>query len=531
MARFLDIFEFVSVLLHALSYAGLALTAGGIIFLAAVVRRPADAPMATAAVCSWSSRSAWFLAAVELARTILTTIILASTLQLPVRALAGADYLTAGALTAGLSVGIAVLVRRTPLRVGPLVCAVAALFVTSVMTSHAAARISGRTWLATLTVMHAASVAAWIGGLPFLWIATRTRRCLEASLLVRRFSRLAMVSVAVLAASGLALSWAYIRTPSALYGTAYGYMVCTKAVLFAFALTAGAFNRQIVARLSNEAPVLLSRLRCLTETEIGIGFTVLLAAASLTSQPPAVDLQSGRLTAAEIALRFRPRFPRITSPPVTALAPVSSSPEPVASKISAAPFTPQNGDADIAWSEYNHHWSGIIVAVAGLLALLCRTGRARWAVHWPLAFLGLAVFLVLRADPENWPLGPRSFWGSFLVPEVLQHRFFAALVAVLAIFEWRVRRGRASRTSAALVFPLLCAVGGALLLTHNHSLANVKEELLAEMSHTPIAVAAVAAGWGRWLELRLPRNSGVFGWVWPASLVFIGAVLMLYREA
>ena len=52
------------------------------------------------------------------------------------------------------------------------------------------------------------------------------------------------------------------------------------------------------------------------------------------------------------------------------------------------------------------------------------------------------------------------------------------------------------------MFPAVCALGGALLLTHNHTLGNVKEELLTEISHTAIALFAVFAGWTRWLELR-----------------------------
>jgi putative copper resistance protein D len=59
----------------------------------------------------------------------------------------------------------------------------------------------------------------------------------------------------------------------------------------------------------------------------------------------------------------------------------------------------------MAWSEYNHHWAGLIVGLMGLLALLARTGRVGWARNWPLLFWVLAVFLFLRADPESWPLG------------------------------------------------------------------------------------------------------------------------------
>jgi putative copper resistance protein D len=75
-------------------------------------------------------------------------------------------------------------------------------------------------------------------------------------------------------------------------------------------------------------------------------------------------------------------------------------------------------------------------------------------------------------------------------------------------------------------------VGGALLLTHSHSLGNVKEELLAEMSHAPIALLGVLAGWSRWLELRLPQaERRIPGWIWPPCFVLIGLLLLFYRES
>jgi putative copper resistance protein D len=64
---------------------------------------------------------------------------------------------------------------------------------------------------------------------------------------------------------------------------------------------------------------------------------------------------------------------------------------------------PRNAD-DIAWSEYNHHWAGLFVVAIAVLALLNQAGL-RWARHWPVIFLGLAIFLFLRSDPEVWPLG------------------------------------------------------------------------------------------------------------------------------
>jgi copper resistance protein D len=166
---------------------------------------------------------------------------------------------------------------------------------------------------------------------------------------------------------------------------------------------------------------------------------------------------------------------------------------------------------------------------------LNRAGR-RWARHWPLAFLGLAVFLFFRSDPETWPMGDIGFLESFRDVEVLQHRFFVLLIVVFTYFEWRVRAGNWQRRYAPLVFPLLCAAGGTMLLTHSHAIANVKDQLLVELTHTPLALAGIAAGWGRWLEIRLnPRENPIAwqiaGWVWPVCILFCGLLLLGYREA
>jgi len=172
-----------------------------------------------------------------------------------------------------------------------------------------------------------------------------------------------------------------------------------------------------------------------------------------------------------------------------------------------------------------------VVLAIGVLSLLAR--RFSWARGWPLAFLGLAVFLFIRADSENWPLGPRGFWESFQVAEVAQHRLFVLLIIVFAIFEWGVQTGHIAPRRAGLVFPLACAVGGALLVTHAHSLGNVKEEYFAELSHLPLSLLAVTAGWSRWLEIRLPpcNRERLVAWIWPACFVLIGVILVCYRES
>jgi copper resistance protein D len=310
-------------------------------------------------------------------------------------------------------------------------------------------------------------------------------------------------------------------------------VLVAKSIMLAVVLVLGAGNFLLIRRQRfNSSPWLL-RIGQFSEAEIGIGFTIILTAASLTAQPPAVDLVQNRLTLQEISARMTPRWPSFSTPSVRALPPVQS----IKAAIQTYALSPDDAKAannkmEREWSDYNHHWAGIVVLTAGLLAMLGRWDRARWARHWPLAFLGLAMFLFLRADPEAWPLGPRGFWDSFYNPEDLQHRLFILLIVSFVAFEWSVQTQRLRSSKAALVFPAVCALGGALLLTHNHTLGNMKEELLTEISHTAIALFAVFAGWTRWLELRGSGRGKLIGaWVWPMCLVCIGLVLLNYREA
>jgi len=168
----------------------------------------------------------------------------------------------------------------------------------------------------------------------------------------------------------------------------------------------------------------------------------------------------------------------------------------------------------------------------GALATLHVTRRAPWARHWPLVLLGLAGFMLVRNDPGAWPLGPQGFWASMAEPTVLQHRVFVLLVVVFGIFEWRVRTDRITSPRSALVFPLLCAVGGGLLLTHSHASLNLKSEFLLEVTHAPLGVLGISIGWARWLELRLAApDDRMPGRIWASALTVFGALLLLYRES
>ncbi len=540
MAQLLDIFAFVSVLLRGFTLAFEALTVGGVIFLLAIARNDVGGTEARR-LASLQQISSLLLALTQIAFVAANSAILMSSTGLSWDEVMGARFCVAGAV---IVIGAACVGGFARARNGRWLQAAGCVLILygAVSTSHSIARLEHRALLTGLTLAHHVASAAWIGAMPYLLSTLRATEDSEAGrAITSRFSTLAMVSVGVLVIAGGSMAFLYVGSASALAGVTYGIMLSSKVALTVLLLLVGGLNWKIVRSVRTGAPMSLLPSRRFGEAEVGIGFTIILAAASLTSTPPAIDVIAGRVPVAEIAQRMKPTWPRMWTPALEDVA--KAKPKPyglAASSFVPGQSAPSITQADIEWSEYNHHWSGLVVLAAGVLSLFAL--RMSWARHWPLTFLGLAVFLFVRADAENWPLGPRGFWESFKVAEVAQHRLFVLLIIAFGIFEWAVRTKHLPRYPAGFVFPLVCAVGGALLLTHSHSLGNIKEEFLAEVSHTMLAILAVMAGWSRWLELRLPVNyhpmprwpvlgRSVFKMIWPVCFVLIGIVLLNYREA
>ena len=397
--------------------------------------------------------------------------------------------------------------------------------------AHAASRLHEREPLMVVTVLHQLGAVVWVGGLihlvGFALLWRRAGGPAAEPLGVRvlaRFSAVAIAALVLVLGPGIVLTWSYVGAWGGLVGTGYGVMVLTKVALLGCAMVLGGLNFLLLRRGGGDraAAAVAARVPAFIEAEVGFGITLLLAAASLTSLPPSVDVVADRATPAEVAARFRPAMPRLTSPPVAQLL------------AAAAPMEDtlaQRQPEEYAWSEYNHHAAGFFVFLMGVLALADRAGFVRWARHWPLLFLGLAGFLFIRNDPRAWPLGPAGFWESMVLPDVLQHRLVVLLVVSLGLFEWMVRSGRLTRPGGRLVFPLLCAAGGGLLLTHSHAMFNLKTEFLTEVSHAPMGLFGVIMAWGRWLEVRLPRaDAWLPGWIWAGAMTTIGLILLVYRE-
>jgi copper resistance protein D len=550
MALLLDIFGFLSVVLRGIVLATQSLTIGGIVFLGLLARplRPelgrggGETLERCRRLLVWCALA---FALAELGFVLLQSLALAGTVEISLTNALGADFAHFGLIVAAAAFAVA-LVATGPLdgrRFLPLPALAIVILLAQLGSSHAVARLDDRLPLAAADVVHMAGAAIWIGGIPYFLVALgRAGDGLAYRRIGLRFSRIAMGAVGLLLLGGIAMAFVYVGSLDAILGTAYGVMVATKVVLLAGLLCLAAMNYRLVERLRRDPATPVLRLRRLAEVEIGLGLTVLFAAASLTSQPPAVDLRVDRVSWHEIVERLTPHWPRFDSPDHASLAlsalqaqidaaQKAHAPHPGAYVPGEGVVVPRNAE-DIAWSEYNHHWSGLFVLAIGILALVERSGRAPWARHWPLLFLGLAAFLFIRSDPEVWPLGEVGFFAALRDPEVVQHRIFVALIAAFAVFEWRVRVGGLRRSRAALVFPFITATGGALLLTHSHALSNIKEQLLIEITHVPLALAGITAGWSRWLELRLDgRASRIAAWIWPAAFVLVGVVLLIYREA
>jgi putative copper resistance protein D len=552
LSGLLDIFGFVAVVLQGLELVAQTLLIGSVAFILFAVPQDTRGVTSDARGIIADSRrvvraAALATALVVAAATGLNVLVLGSSLGVGFGEVAGAGFVVAGAAGVLASGATGLLARlslddaRTRFALG---CGALLTLCASVATSHAVARLHDEGALVVATALHELGAALWLGGLLCFRLALGSTDSLSlAERIGRRYSLQSIAGVALIVGGACVFAALYLGSVDAVYGTAYGAMAATKTALLLLLLPIGFANFRAVRRFASD-PERTRRVRRFVEVEMGIGVAVLMAAASITSLPPAVDLVADRLAWSEIAARMAPAPPRLVSPDHAMLAlpalQARLDAEAEEARAAARPqaFVPGSGQTpprnanDVAWSEYNHHWAGVLVIVMGLAALGARSGRAPWARHWPLLFLLLAAFLFLRADAEVWPLGEIGFVESLRDPEVAQHRVFELLIVLFALFEWGVSTESIVARPLMRVFPLLMALAGTLLLTHSHSLGNVKEELLVELSHLPIAVLGVAAGWARWLEVEAPEAEGRWaGWVWPACLVLIGLLLLGYREA
>ena len=177
---------------------------------------------------------------------------------------------------------------------GVLAALLAAAVLASLVWSGHARASAQNAWLLPVDVAHALAAGAWPGGLaPLLVLLARARRHpgeLSAAVTVtRRFSRLSVVAVGILALSGVLNGVGLVGTPAALWTSVYGRLVLCKAALFAVMVCLGAANRRRLGHAADADPAGTIRLLWRTVAwECALAAGVLLATELLAAQPPPV---------------------------------------------------------------------------------------------------------------------------------------------------------------------------------------------------------------------------------------------------
>ena len=188
-------------------------------------------------------------------------------------------------------------------------------------------------------------------------------------------------------------------------------------------------------------------------------------------------------------------------------------------------------DQDQAYSELNHHIAGVFVLLAGGIALLAAADSVRfpWArFSWPGLFFLLGVFLLVRHDPESWPVGPLSLQESLSDEQIVQHVIFTFIVLGIGIIEWLRCRGRLTHSAWSLVFPALAVSAAFMLFAHKHGEGLSAEKIYRH--HIIMAVTGIIAMIAKVIaDTQLMK--GRFGdYLWTGLMVFIGLMLLLYTE-
>lgn len=136
-------------------------------------------------------------------------------------------------------------------------------------------------------VAHLSAVAIWLGGLAVLAACVLPAPPEGCVTVLRRWSRLAMVSVVVLVATGVIQAWRELRSVHALVHHSYGQWVLLKVGLLALMVALGNLGRRRVQRyVTDDATATMTRMRQGVFAEVGIGAAVLVATSALVVTNP-----------------------------------------------------------------------------------------------------------------------------------------------------------------------------------------------------------------------------------------------------
>jgi copper resistance protein D len=135
---------------------------------------------------------------------------------------------------------------------------------------------------AVAVAAHALAAAAWCGGLVALLVTVRHRG--RWARVLPRFSRLSLICVAVLLASGVVAALVVVDSPTQLYSTGYGRVLAAKILLAAGLVVLAWFNRSgwLPAARSHRTTARVSLTRSATEVAVMAAALTMAAALVVT---------------------------------------------------------------------------------------------------------------------------------------------------------------------------------------------------------------------------------------------------------
>jgi putative copper resistance protein D len=306
------------VIIRAIHFAATAMSAGALIFRAAVAE-PAlrSTPAATTVVRSQIRLTAWIGLAIAVASGLVW-------FQLQAAAISGLSFgeaMTSGVLSTVLNETQFGLVSKARLVLAVILAACLAYdrfpqarwlalgsalgFIAAIAwTGHAGSTLGelGNLHL-TADAIHLIAAAGWIGGLVLLALMLAAARHNQdfawpslAQDAAQRFSTLGIVSAGTLLLTGIVNAWILVGSIHALFVTGYGQLLLLKLVVFAIMLGFAATNRfwltpQLAFSSENEPQ--LKALRQLTRNsviEIALGLTIFIIVGALGTLHPAIHL-------------------------------------------------------------------------------------------------------------------------------------------------------------------------------------------------------------------------------------------------
>jgi copper resistance protein D len=156
-------------------------------------------------------------------------------------------------------------------------------------------------WHLLADILHLLVAGFWPTGLLPLFLflrklqsASETARPNPMISLVRRFSLLSLISVALLAATGLVNSWFLVGSFANLFEQAYGRWLLLKIILFGFAVAIGAVNLlrlkprlEIKGSQAQKTKATATRLQFNVKVELLLSVAIIIVVAILGILPPA----------------------------------------------------------------------------------------------------------------------------------------------------------------------------------------------------------------------------------------------------